>query len=320
MFSDRPSVHSDQIKRGLSNLLAAGIHFEDSRRIDAFGALYSVVRLVDDLADSIIDTPDMSIEQRTRVLSEIQRLRESIDFCYAGNSNTSRFDLKLAHAIGRFQIPQSLWNDLFTAINRNVSADGFVSFSDMLTYCKGTSVVPMAMFLRVIFSEPSKEGRFQIDDEPALLRASESLGSWGFIIHSLAVTRKYFTLPHAPRSFLPIDLVTEFGLTPNDMRLQALSGHSDSRTRKLVEKYLGLARGKGRTGFEYARSKLHHLSPDRQIALVSYLAVYVEIMRRIRERSYEILGEIPLWNATDRSELTARISNSTALESFLDFT
>jgi phytoene/squalene synthetase len=307
----------DKMKRGVSNLFMASASLDDPKRIEAFGSLYSMMQIVDDLADSLVDKPDLTNVEHEMVLKDINNWKERVEFCYSLGDDTSRTDLSLLKAISKFNIPSFLWDDFFSAASMDLNTEGFESMETLEQYAKGTAVVPFTFFLIMIISEPDNYGVYRIQIEDDLFKVGRSLGYWSYILHTLVIEKAY--LKGTPsRNLLPLDLMTKHSVTFEMLKEQSRSESVDSNTSEMLSDYVSLAEEKGRLGRQFARRVVLQLSSGRQKALSILVSIYTEIQKRIRQRGYNIFTDDPLWTSADRAELINRIEGCHSKQDLMD--
>lgn len=299
---------------GFSNLCAASASFSDSRRSRAFSSLYSLMRIVDELADQLIENPDMPSEKGNKIEEEIKRWHTQIEYCYMKNKDTSRIDLSLLKAIAMFQIPYRLWDDFFHALTLPVKNKGFETLDELYAYSLGAAAVPMTVFLIMCFAEAAQNGTFVVPEREKVFAAGESLGIWSFMIHVLSIAKTYLTDKSPVRNLFPIELMSRHGISLEDLTEMARTGSSDDRCRNMIREFMDIASEQGRLGLGFTRDRCLKLSRDCCTALAIPLSLYSEFTRRIERNGHGIFEDLHGFEPGDQLAVISRVESCQSAE------
>ncbi|MBI2981275.1 MAG: phytoene/squalene synthase family protein, partial [Deltaproteobacteria bacterium] len=114
-------------KKSRSNFYPAFFFLPPEQR-DGLCAVYAFSRLVDDAVD------EAASAEKAR--SEISLWRRRLGSCYNGPLEDSHPLLpELSHVIGRFEIPQSIFEDLLTGVEMDLVKTRYENFSELEKYC-----------------------------------------------------------------------------------------------------------------------------------------------------------------------------------------
>ncbi len=307
-------IRNDDLKRNISNLFLASISVHDSRRSDAFGSLYSMMRIVDDLADAMAEGDESSQEELARIRSDIAEWEESVLYCYEGDSQTSGIDLKVMQSIAKFQVPKRIWTWFFNGMRTPVSCRGFSNLEELTSYGRAAATAPLAVFLITLFSEPNEYGLYALDPELRILQVAESLGLWSYMMHLLSLEKKYLLSRDPARNLLPLDIMNRYRIPEEDLLEMAGNGTSDKPMRDMVRELMGWAAGTGSFGLGFVKEYVMKLPEDRRNALAIYVTIYSAISRRIRAREFDIFADPPIWSPEDRTKVASIIQGADNFE------
>ena len=294
--------------RSFSNLFAASASFTDPRRSQAFSSLYSLMRIVDEMADQLIENPEMPSEAKKEIEDGIKHWQKQIGYCYERNRDTSRIDLALLKAVAMFQIPSKLWNEFFQAMTLPIKVQGFETLDELYAYSLGAAAAPMTVFLLICFAERETDGTYRVTEQEKIFSVGESLGIWSFIIHILSVAKLHLTEKTTARNLFPLELMNTHGITLENLIEMARAGCSDERCRAMVKDCLNLAADHGRLGLGYTRNRCLKLSKDCCSALAIPLALYHAFARHVIENNFEIFDGFNSFEPGDRLSVISRIT------------
>jgi len=129
--------------------------FLPARMRKPIAAIYAFARRADDLADE----GDMSDEQRLQALDQLDRQLQAI---YAGESSDDPVLIALGDAIGRFNLPESLFHDLIDAFKQDVSKKRYADFGELMQYCR-RSANPVGRLLLHLYGQTDRRSLAQSD-------------------------------------------------------------------------------------------------------------------------------------------------------------
>ena len=133
-----------------SSLYLVSQHFRDPRRYEAFIAMYSVMRVIDDRVDAIQDVTHLVEAERMEIHAELRRWRRTIGAVYEGGPFGDReqpFDVSLAAAVRAFPVPRHVWASFLDAMTFDVDHDRFATVEEFLRYAEGATVSPTTVFV-----------------------------------------------------------------------------------------------------------------------------------------------------------------------------
>lgn len=170
--------------------------------------IYAFARTADDFADEI-----QFAGQRAERLAE---WRQWMEDCYRGTYHHPIF-LALSETIQKFALPASLFLDLITAFQMDVTKSRYANFDEVLFYCRH-SANPVGRLILALFGYHNPQWEFWSDE---ICTALQLANFW----QDVAVDFK------KDRIYLPQDEMAQYGVTEADF----LSGGSNSNVQTLIK-------------------------------------------------------------------------------------
>ena len=201
-------------------------------------AIYAFARQADDIADE----GDASPEARLAQLAECRARLDAID---AGETMDDPVYVALAHAIAAHDLPLSLFHDLLTAFERDVTQTRYADFDAVLDYCR-YSANPVGRLLLHLYRRAT----------PTNLAASDCICTALQLINFLQDIGQ--DLDENDRIYLPQVDMQAHGVSEDELRgrrngpaLRALIGQQIDRAIALMAQGRPLGRAlPGRIGLE----------------------------------------------------------------------
>ena len=173
--------------------------------------IYAFARRADDFADE----GDLSDEQRLAALSDFGN---KLDLIEQGQHVEDTTFIALADVIKQHQLPVSLFHDLLTAFNMDVSKARYANFGEVMEYCR-YSANPVGRLLLHLNNATS----------PQNLGASDAICSALQLTNFLQDIIQ--DLEESDRIYIPQDEMKQFGVTEDDIRNKI----TNPASRKLIE-------------------------------------------------------------------------------------
>lgn len=299
-----------------SNLFTASIQFADPNRVDAFSSLYTMMRVVDELSDRLVENPDLPQSHKDTVRDEIKRWFERVDTCYHKSRDTSKLDLSILRAVAMFRIPRGMWKAFFDAISTPLSLNGFTDCEELKNYAEAAAVIPLTLFLIIGLSEKKAEG-YLLEDHEKVSEAARRIGISSFILHVLSVLKTFLTEKNPPRNLLPNDVMTEFNVSFDLLVECAAKNKNPGKVVNMTKYLVDVAENIGSDGFHYLRTVCPNLPVDRCKAISIPMALYTEVGKKIKARDYRLFLPVSVWKPTYRADLIGRIDRCTSTEEMI---
>lgn len=247
-------------RRHYENFPTASLLVPRDKR-DALAAIYAFARYADDVAD------EPGVEHR---LEKLAAWRAKLIGCYAGKVDHPVF-IALRDSAARFQLSQVHFENLLRAFEQDVTVNRHKDFASLLAYCT-CSANPVGRLVLELFGHREDE-LFALSD--SICTGLQLANFWQDVAIDLSRDRIY----------LPLDDMTRFGYTLDDLRAQRaderfvqLMAFEVARTWELFEK--------GRALPERVRPELR-----RQLRL-TWLGG-TTILKKIEAANYDVFRHRP---------------------------
>jgi squalene synthase HpnC len=234
-----------------------------------FYNLYSFCRWADDLGDEIGD-----IKESLRLLcwwrAELHRM-------YEGNASHPVF-VSLKHTAVRYQLPQSLFDDLITAFEQDQTVTRYRTFEDLFGYCRNSANPVGRLVLGLCgYSDPE---RHALSD--ATCTALQLANFWQDVILDLEKDRVY----------LPLDLLERHGYS-----VEALfQRRFDARFRAAMKDAVKVARELFLKGLPLAGMVDRRLAIDLEL----FSRGGMKVLEKIEGQNYNVLRARPKISKVER--------------------
>jgi phytoene synthase len=247
-------------KNAASNFYYAFFMLPQAKR-NALCALYSFMRLVDDLSDTVGSEAD---KRRGLV-----RWRAALDAAVAGDVSGHPILPAFADTIERFHIPPRYFHDLISGAEMDLTVGNYTTFEHLREYCYRVAGTVGLTCLHV----------FGYDD-PHAPELAEKLGIALQLTNILRDVPKDFEMG---RIYIPQEDLKKFGVRPEELARGPLT----PALRELFAFEAGLAREFYREGVKLI-PKVHS---DARAALWALARIYSGLLRRIEARGYDVFSE-----------------------------
>lgn len=297
--------------RDRSNLFLVSQYLCDRRRYEAFVAMYSVMRIIDDLVDAIPDVHALSSAARQRCLDELDTWRKRIQAAYAGTPRPEAPDVALAATVPRFPIPLAVWSRFLDAMAYDVDHDRFMTQEDFLNYAEGATAAPTIVYVYLLSAQPEESERSgesvyrvkEMADGFDYEACGRALGVFAYMAHILRDVAADLRQGKRGRVYIPLSDLSEAGLSEDEFRSMVRSGAGDARWRALVDMLCRRARGFEQRGTAMARARFPAMDADCRFVLALIIRFYQDLLRRIEADPEAVLAGKVLQKDSDRLRL-----------------
>jgi phytoene synthase len=277
---DRPTIAlpdayawcKDYTKERASNFYYAFAILPEAKR-NAIYAAYAFSGYVDDIADELTD--------RAQQERELAEARARLRACYAGEREGPMF-IALGGAVDAFSIPPEFFEELVNGVEMDFTVNRYATWDDLYSYCYRVASMVGLICTSVFGAKPHPHARdFAID--------------MGIGLQIVNIMRDVREDAERGRVYFPAEDLAAHGLGAADM----LAGVYD-------ERFAAMMREQGSRAHAYFRSgkRLLPLLDLRSRMCVNVLqGVYMEILKRIEDRNYDVLTERV--SLSSREKLTA---------------
>lgn len=235
--------------------------------------IYAFARIADDFADE----PGMSQAERIDSLNDWE---EQLAECYRGEATHPVF-LALRETIDRFEIPQSLFQNLLTAFRSDVTTRRHETFEDLLAYC-ANSANPIGRLVLLLHNYRGERFREQSD---ALCTALQLTNFWQDVSVDLKNDRVY----------IPMEDIREFGYSEEALMDRSVTREFRDIMMYQIERTEGL--------FEEGRPLLDAVGRDLSLELKLTWNGGRRILRKIETLDYDVLHARPKLSPWDKGSI-----------------
>ena len=300
-----PGVKDDELQAALeacekitsrnrSSLHYVSQFMSDRCRYEAFLAMYSVMRVIDDFVDAIPNPQVVTPAELRRLEGKLEQWGCRIQKAYTGKPERNALDIALSSALTSFGVPHSIWQSFLGSMQYDLRHSSFDTWNEFIYYSEGATVAPTAIFLFLLFAQRST-GRSSQRDGNRPIRyelgdlgdgfdyrsCAQDLGIFAYLSHILRDVREDLNMGNEGRVYIPISDLREVGLSLREFRERVASGRSDSRCRSLVALVAQRAHRFEAAGVKKARGRYAAMEPSCRFILALIIAMYQDLLGRI---------------------------------------
>ena len=237
-----------------------------------FYNVYAFCRWADDLGDEIGNTSES--------LRLLAWWREELDKMYSGDGSHPVF-VALQQTVARYELPQSLFNDLIKAFEQDQAVTRYPTFEKLFEYCRYSANPVGRLVLGLCgYRDPERQA---LSD--ATCTALQLANFWQDVIVDLAKDRVY----------LPLDLLERHGYS-----VEALfERRFDSRFRAAMQEAVEVARELFLKGWPLARMVDRRLAVDLDL----FSRGGLKVLEKIERQDYNVLRARPAVSKIERVQL-----------------
>jgi phytoene/squalene synthetase len=303
-----------------SNLYVVSQFIRDRRRYEAFTAMYSVMRVIDDLVDDVTNIGTLSAAERARMEGELERWQGRIEAAYVGNPQPEPSDIALASALAAFPVPRSTWWNFISAMRYDLRYDRFETWDNFLEYAEGATAAPTTIYIYLLCAQPvdgTGEGEVRYEVEGSgngfdYMSCGRELGIFAYLAHILRDVAEDLQIGETGRIYIPASELTDAGLSEDEFRSLVRSGSADRRWYELVASVVQRARRFERAGVSRARTRFPAMKPDCRFILALIIGLYQNLLARIEADPASVLRNGSASNEGDLPALVRRAAEEAA--------
>ena len=294
-----------------SNLYIASQFFENRARYDAFIAMYSVMRLVDDFIDDVPREARRSPSARARLKAELGSWERRIVAAYEDRPSGDRIDIALAAAAKTFPVSIRLWLNFLDAMRFDVEQPRFQDFPQFLAYAEGATVAPAVIYVYLLTAEREEDSGQYLVRNFDFETCGRGLGIFAYLAHILRDVAEDMLVGTTGLVYLSRADMQAHGLDEHEVRRLIERGEGDDRWRALVRQLCERAHVMERQGVALAHAQYARMAPDCAFVLDLIISVYGELLSRIEARPDAVLRGDPMLSQQDKAVLAAASARRT---------
>jgi phytoene/squalene synthetase len=261
-------------KKILKNpIMDIAARFWENERYDVFKIGYRSMRIIDDLVDNTKSKySTLSETEKKYLTSRINDWIQTFEDVQHNDANQTR----LLEVLKKFHIPLMPWRKLADSMIYDVHHNGFSTFQDFLTYSEGAAVAPGSLFT-FMCGVKKINGKYYPPPFDAH-EVSRSTARYCYLIHIIRDFRKD---QNENLNYFSDDLMAEYGLNTSKLRDIAVGGKISTDFRRLMERYVQLARGYGCESRDTLAKISTFLEPRYLLSLTVLHSLYDQILERV---------------------------------------
>jgi phytoene synthase len=279
-------THAYAVCRGIARRSAKNFYYGflvlPSEKRNAFCAVYAFMRHADDISDD----PDLDTAHKRQKLEEWLHAANQV---FAGTRTDDPVLLALGDAQSRFKIPVQLFEKLVygTSLDLEIPrASGpptvvCRTFEELQRYCYFVASVVGLVCIRI----------FGYQDPKAELLAEDC----GLAFQLTNIIRDVKEDAGMGRIYLPEEDMTRFGISPDQLAPEKLTGGPESVPLKPV---LEFEAERAKRYYESSKWLMELIEEDSRPALWVLVEIYSRLLLRIEARNYDVFTErvqLSLW-------------------------
>jgi 15-cis-phytoene synthase len=279
-------THAYAVCRGVARRSAKNFYYGflvlPSEKRNAFCAVYAFMRHADDISDD----PILEAPQKRQKLSE---WLDAANQVFSGKPTDDPVLLALADTQSRFKIPAELFEKLVYGTSLDLEIPQTVggpallcrTFEELQRYCYFVASVVGLVCIRI----------FGYQDSKAEMLAEDC----GLAFQLTNIIRDVKEDAGMGRIYLPEEDLVRFGLSPNQLVPEGLSGGAESAHLKPV---LEFEAERAKRYYASAKWLLELIEEDSRPALWVLVEIYSRLLNKIAARNYDVFTErvqLSLW-------------------------
>jgi len=245
-------------RKSKSNLALAFILLPKEKRY-AMTVLYAFCRQIDDIADAI----NIEVPQKRHLLAQ---WREDLSKVYVNSSPSLEINQELAPIILKFQLPKTLFEELFKGVEMDLEKNRFANMEELEQYCYRVASVPGLLSIEIFGYSNPKTRQYAVCLGKALQLTN--------VLRDVASDAK------RNRIYLPLSQLHAFGVTEEEI-LQGI----------FSDRYLQLARSIAARARDFYQLASQCLPPeDRHAMIAAELMgkIYWELLKKLEQIQFNV--------------------------------
>lgn len=293
-----------------SNLYLTSQFFEDRARYDAFIAMYSVMRLVDDFIDNVPDKARLAEAERAPLKAELDRWEQRIRAAYAGTPADDPVDAAFSAAVLTFPVPVRVWLNFVDAMRFDVDHPRFADWDQFLRYGEGATVAPTVIYVYLLTARRTAAGAYLVEGFD-FEDCGRQLGLFAYVAHILRDVAQDLAVGQQGLVYLSVADLLAHGLDDQGLRGLVAAGTPDARWRALVQEVCARAHAMERKGVALADPQYAKMDRDCAFILNLIITVYQSLLARIEAEPHKVLKGDPMIDGIAKARLAMESAHRT---------
>ena len=230
----------------------------------AIVAVWDFCRAIDDA----VDCPKHETSIRS-LQEEIGRWRDELDHCYGHSMPATDEGRHLKPYIGRFRLPRKPFEDLIDGVEMDVTCKRYETFDQLHQYCLRVASADALICIEIFgYRNP---------------RAQDYAVALGVALQLTNIVRDVPVDLAGGRIYLPQEDLIRFGVTERNLA----EGFSEP-----VAELMAFECNRARVYYRASQEALPNEDARSLVAAEIMSGIYVAILNRIEQRSYDIFSEV----------------------------
>jgi 15-cis-phytoene synthase len=242
------------------------------RKRDAVIAVWDFCRAVDDAVDEVVPEGEwaggLSDDARVKATKRLAGWRAELAASYEGTPRTPQ-GVGLQRYLQDFNLPRARFEELIDGVEMDLHRVRYDTFAALAEYCRRVASAVGLICLEI----------FGYRDQ----RSKTYAENLGLALQLTNILRDVSADIRRGRIYLPTEDLTRFGVSEDDLRLGRL-------TPQVVE-LLRFECDRARSYYRRAAGELPRADARSLLAAEIMAAIYLEILRRIERRGYDVFTE-----------------------------
>jgi phytoene synthase len=222
--------------------------FEDKNKFKAFCSTYASMRILDDFVDGIKNRTELSRNEKTFYLEEINKWEKLITDCYNGKRFENPILRALSDTFKTFDIQLSPWANLAKAMRWDIEHSRFNTFKEFLNYTEGAAIAPATVFISVLSGQSDGEKYNCSANGNNSYYYAKDLAIFCYLTHILRDVSCDLELEDSGLIYLPMEDLNRYSISENDLWNFKSTKSINTNFQQLMEHQIKRARTFGEAG------------------------------------------------------------------------
>jgi len=300
--------------RGIPNLYLAARFFEQPALFDAFCATYASMRVIDDHIDSIADREKLSPEDKEQAMSAIGDWLGKVNAAFALKPSDEPLWLALADTFSKFDLPMDPWEDLAAAMAMDVEMPYFKDWRTLQKYMRGASIAPAVVFMHLVLTKLEDDEYMCQWAYDEVVGATEDLAIFCYWTHILRDMSRDLDIGENGLVYFPLSELTQFGLTPDDLRRMKDAGSASFAYKSMAEHLYRRARTHEQKGRQFFKDIIPLTDNGAAFALVYLVDIYAATLTKVEKIDFDVFVEDGELSVEEKRDLLSETAGALELD------